>query len=76
MLRSAKDRSDERTYECGDSNLSSSLDRAAARRPNPGRTETFRRLNGWSTRNAIRDLLDLEIDAAALFAKDDAGHGN
>ena len=34
--------------------------RAAARQPNPGRTETFRRLNRTEYQNAIRDLLALE----------------
>src|SRR6185436_3891502 len=53
----------------------SSLDRAAANRPNPGRTETFRRLNRTEYQNAIRDLLALDIDAAALLPKDDASHG-
>src|SRR5204863_7505799 len=55
--------------------LVSPLYRAAARNPNPGRTETFRRLNRTEYQNAIRDLLALEIDAAALLPKDDASHG-
>src|SRR5262249_24724553 len=41
----------------------------------PGRTETFRRLNRTEYQNAIRDLLALDIDAAAMLPKDDAGHG-
>ena len=55
--------------------LESSLDSAAAKHPNPGRTETFRRLNRTEYQNAIRDLLALEIDAAELLPKDDASHG-
>jgi hypothetical protein len=55
--------------------LSSTLDAAAAANPNPGRTETFRRLNRTEYQNAIRDLLALEIDAAALLPKDEASHG-
>jgi hypothetical protein len=55
--------------------LSDSMDRAAARHPNPGRTETFRRLNRTEYQNAIRDLLALEIDATELLPKDDASHG-
>src|SRR5262249_5388142 len=51
------------------------LDRAAVKQPNPGRTETFRRLNRAEYQNAIRDLLALDIDAAALLPKDDASHG-
>jgi hypothetical protein len=42
---------------------------------NPGRTETFRRLTRTEYQNAIRDLLALEIDAAALLPKDEEGHG-
>ncbi len=45
------------------------------RHPNPGRTETLRRLNRTEYQNAIRDLLALDIDAAALLPKDEAGHG-
>ena len=70
-----KDRPDERTYDAIVSRLASSLDRAAAKHPNPGRTETFRRLNRTEYQNAIRDLLAVDIDAAALLPKDDAGHG-
>ena len=47
----------------------------SAAHPNPGRTETFRRLNRTEYQNAIRDLLALEIDAAALLPKDEASHG-
>jgi len=70
-----KDRPDERAYEEVVSRLTSSLDRVAAMNPNPGRTETFRRLNRTEYQNAIRDLLALEIDATALLPKDDASHG-
>jgi hypothetical protein len=55
--------------------LDGSLDRAAAARPNPGRTETWRRLNRTEYQNAIRDLLALWIDAAALLPPDESGHG-
>ncbi len=60
-------RPDERTYETVAAGLEAALDRAAAARPDPGRTETFRRLNATEYQNAIRDLLALEIDAAALL---------
>jgi mono/diheme cytochrome c family protein len=55
--------------------LETSLDRAAAARPNPGRTETLRRLNRTEYQNAIRDLLLLDVDAAALLPPDESGHG-
>jgi hypothetical protein len=70
-----KERPADKTYEDVLTRLSSSLDRAAAKNPNPGRTETFRRLNRTEYQNAIRDLLALEIDAAALLPKDEASHG-
>ena len=55
--------------------LETSLDAASAARPNPGRTETLRRLNRTEYQNAIRDLLALDIDAAALLPADESGHG-
>jgi hypothetical protein len=55
--------------------LETSLDAAAERAPNPGRTETFRRLNRTEYRNAIRDLLGIEIDVAALLPADESSHG-
>src|SRR5712691_1287762 len=55
--------------------LESSLDAAAAAKPNPGRTETLRRLNRTEYQNAIRDLLPLDIDATSLLPADESGHG-
>jgi mono/diheme cytochrome c family protein len=55
--------------------LETQLDQAAAAKPNPGRTDTFRRLNRTEYQNAIRDLLALDIDAADLLPSDDASHG-
>ncbi len=55
--------------------LETSLDDAAAANPNPGRTETFRRLNRTEYQNAIRDLLALDIDATALLPPDESGYG-
>jgi hypothetical protein len=55
--------------------LETSLDTAAASKPNPGRTETLRRLNRTEYQNAIRDLLALDIDAASLLPADESGHG-
>jgi hypothetical protein len=68
-------RPDEATYNAVVSRLERSLDAAAASNPNPGRTETFRRLNRTEYQNAIRDLLALEVDVTALLPKDDASHG-
>jgi mono/diheme cytochrome c family protein len=55
--------------------LEGSLDKASAEAPNPGRVETFHRLNRTEYQNAVRDLLDLDIDAASLLPVDDVSHG-
>src|SRR6185295_16080573 len=55
--------------------LETALDAAAASKPNPGRTESLRRLNRTEYQNAIRDLLALDIDAASLLPADESGHG-
>jgi len=55
--------------------LETSLDKAAAAKPNPGRTETLRRLNRTEYQNAVRDLLAVDIDAASLLPADESGHG-
>jgi mono/diheme cytochrome c family protein len=54
--------------------LEAELDRAAFATPNPGRL-ALARLNRAEYRNAIRDLLALEIDAASMLPNDVAGHG-
>jgi hypothetical protein len=70
-----KKRPDERTYHAILTELEKALDAEAARHPNPGRTESLRRLNPAEYQNAIRDLLALDIDARALLPKEDASHG-
>ena len=56
--------------------LETALDRAAAADPGVGRTETFHRLNRAEYRNAVRDLLEVEVDVSALLPADDADeHG-
>jgi mono/diheme cytochrome c family protein len=55
--------------------LETSLDAASDAKPNPGRTETLRRLNRTEYQNAVRDLLALDIDAASLLPPDESGHG-
>ncbi len=51
-----------------------SLDRSAAEKPRPGRT-SMHRLNRAEYANAIRDLLALDVDAAALLPPDDESSG-
>jgi hypothetical protein len=55
--------------------LENALDTAYAKAPNPGRTETFHRLNRAEYHNAIRDLLDLDIDVTELLPADDVSYG-
>jgi len=55
--------------------LETSLDAASAATPNPGRTDTLRRLNRTEYQNAVRDLLALDIDATSLLPPDESGHG-
>ena len=55
--------------------IETALDARADAAPDPGRTDTFRRLNRTEYRNAVRDLLALDIDAAALLPRDDASYG-
>jgi mono/diheme cytochrome c family protein len=68
-------RPDEATYEAVVAELESRLDRAASANPDPGRTDTFHRLNRTEYQNAIRDLFALDIDAESLVPADDASHG-
>jgi mono/diheme cytochrome c family protein len=55
--------------------LEKSLDQAENAKLNPGRAETFRRLNRTEYQNAIRDLLGLQVDVAALLPSDDSSYG-
>src|SRR5437867_2940467 len=68
-------RPDERTYKTVVSALETSLDAAASAKPNPGRTDTFRRLTRTEYRNAVRDLLGITVDAAALLPADESSYG-
>ena len=68
-------RPDEAGYKAAVSSLETSLDRAAVAELNPGRTDTFRRLNRAEYRNAIRDLLALDVDVGLLLPGDESSHG-
>jgi mono/diheme cytochrome c family protein len=54
--------------------LEAEIDRAAAAKPNPG-SVVLHRLNRTEYANAIRDLLDLRIDATNLLPPDDSANG-
>ncbi len=51
------------------------LDGHSRQHPNAGRTETFHRLNRAEYRNAIRDVLALDVDVAALLPADSGSYG-
>ncbi|MEE2778055.1 MAG: DUF1592 domain-containing protein [Acidobacteriota bacterium] len=67
----ARSRPDEESYDDLLQWLETELDAAATRRPDPGRP-LLHRLNRTEYRNAIRDLLDLEIEPSTLPADDSA----
>ena len=64
-------RPDTATYRKAITELESALDRAAAEHPSPGRVPVHR-LNRTEYTNAIRDLLDLNIDSKTVLAADDS----
>lgn len=68
-------RPDEATYRRVTVQLQSELDKLAAAKPNPGRTDTFRRLTRTEYQNAIRDLLGIDADVASLLPIDESSHG-
>jgi hypothetical protein len=67
-------RPEESSYDSLATYLETSLDRAAAARPNPGRPAVHR-LNRAEYTNAIHDLLALDLDSASLLPGDDSGYG-
>src|SRR5436190_1457217 len=54
--------------------LETSLDRAGNAKPNPGRS-AIHRLNRTEYGNAVRDLLDINLDVAELLPPDDESNG-
>ncbi|MEO8096071.1 MAG: DUF1592 domain-containing protein [Acidobacteriota bacterium] len=54
--------------------LEGELDRSAAAHPHPGKVGVHR-MNRTEYANAVRDLLDLEVDPAALLPPDDSAFG-
>ena len=75
MPPAGRPRPSEADYDGLVAHLETSLDRAAAASPDPGRTDTFRRLNRTEYQNAIRDLLAIEIDVETFLPSDDSSHG-
>src|SRR5262245_12105584 len=67
-------RPDQATYDRLTGWLETELDRQAAAHPNPGRP-AIHRLNRSEYANAIRDLLDLDVNVASLLPPDDSAFG-
>lgn len=68
-----EDRPDEAEYKASVSFLSEFLDQTAPVRA--GRVPAVRRMTRHEYRNAIRDLLSLDIEVTELLPKDDESHG-
>ena len=51
--------------------LESEIDELAATAPNPGRTDTFHRINRAEYANSVRDLLNINVDVEELLPADD-----
>ncbi|MGE4069223.1 MAG: DUF1592 domain-containing protein, partial [Vicinamibacterales bacterium] len=67
-------RPDEKTYAHLLESLTTTVDRAAAKAPNPG-ARPFQRLNRAEYSRAIRDLLDLDVDAGDWLPLDTMSAG-
>jgi hypothetical protein len=67
-------RPDRATLDRLAASVETSLDRAAAASPNPG-APVLHRLNRAEYANAVRDLLDLPIDATTMLPGDDSSDG-
>ena len=70
-----KEHPDEAAYESTISALVEKLDALAGQNPKPGRTDTLRRLTRTEYRNAIRDLLGLDMDVSEMLPADESSHG-
>ena len=75
MPPAGRPRPDEATYDRVATWLETELDAAAAASPNPGRTQTFHRLNRAEYRNAVRDVLGIAVDVEELLPADSASYG-
>ena len=67
-------RPDEATYRSVQAALEAQLDAEAAAHPNPG-APILHRLNRSEYANAVRDLLDLDVDVTSLLPPDDSAYG-
>ena len=54
--------------------LETRVDQASAAHPNPGSPD-LHRLNRTEYRNAVKDLLNIDVDASSMLPADDMSHG-
>ncbi len=75
MPPAGRPRPEPTAYEGLRLSLEQALDRAAAANPNPGRPAALHRLNRTEYRNAVRDLLALDLDIESWLPADPASYG-
>lgn len=75
MPPTARPRPDELAYVSLIQHLEDRIDQSAEMFPNPGRRHAVHRLNRNEYANAVRDLLEVEVDASTLLPPDDSGFG-
>jgi hypothetical protein len=66
-------RPEQEFYASFSSYLTSELDGLAEHTPNAGRTVTAHRLNRIEYANAVRDLLDMQVDSTSMLPPDNSG---
>jgi mono/diheme cytochrome c family protein len=75
MPPAGRPRPDQATHDAFVSTIEAQLDAVGMAHPNPGRTQPFHRLNRAEYKNAIRDLLDLDVAVDSLLPADDSSYG-
>ncbi len=68
-------RPDSQAYDDAVDRLSAWFDAKAAAAPDPGRSDSIRRLTRFEYRNAVRDLLGVEVDVKELLPPDESSQG-
>ncbi|NNE39051.1 MAG: DUF1587 domain-containing protein, partial [Gammaproteobacteria bacterium] len=66
-------RPDEDFYQAFLSHLKSGLNNVSEQNPNPGRETAAHRLNRTEYTNAVRDLMGVDFDGAAMLPPDNSG---
>ena len=75
MPPAGRPRPDAQTYDRVATWLETRLDAAADANPDPGRPAVLHRLNRAEYRNAVRDLLALDVDVSSLLPADTSSYG-